>query len=83
MKKVLIFQNKLWDIVAVDKTFPVSPEMVWVDAPDDVTHTTHEFNGVSIVRKTPDPISEPTPAPTKEQLMAQLAALSAQIQALE
>ena len=26
---------------------------------------------------------EPTPAPTKEQLMAQLAALSAQIQALE
>lgn len=32
----------------------------------------------------PDPVViEPTPAPTKEQLMAQLAALSAQIQALE
>ena len=33
----------------------------------------------------PDPIPEPTPAPapTKEQLMAQIAALSAQIQALE
>jgi hypothetical protein len=32
----------------------------------------------------PDPIViEPAPAPTKEQLMAQLAALSAQIQALE
>jgi hypothetical protein len=33
----------------------------------------------------PDPIPEPTPAPapTKEQLMAQLTALSAQIQALE
>jgi len=33
----------------------------------------------------PDPIPQPTlaPAPTKEQLMAQLAALSAQIQALE
>ena len=28
-------------------------------------------------------LSEPTPAPTKEQLMAQLAAMSAQIQALE
>jgi ribosomal protein S10 len=28
-------------------------------------------------------VSEPTPAPTKEQLMTQLAALSAQIQALE
>jgi len=33
----------------------------------------------------PDPIPEPipAPAPTKEQLMAQLTALSAQIQALE
>lgn len=32
----------------------------------------------------PDPVAvEPAPAPTKEQLMAQLAALSAQIQALE
>jgi hypothetical protein len=32
----------------------------------------------------PDPIViEPAPAPTKEQLMAQIAALSAQIQALE
>jgi hypothetical protein len=29
------------------------------------------------------PIPEPAPAPTKEQLMAQLTALSAQIQALE
>lgn len=29
------------------------------------------------------PITAPAPAPTKEQLMAQLAALSAQIQALE
>jgi hypothetical protein len=29
------------------------------------------------------PAPEPAPAPTKEQLMAQLAALSAQIQALE
>jgi hypothetical protein len=33
--------------------------------------------------KPPEPTIEPTPAPTKEQLMAQLAALSAQIQALE
>ena len=32
----------------------------------------------------PDPVAvEPAPAPTKEELMAQLAALSAQIQALE
>ena len=33
--------------------------------------------------KPAEPEITPTPAPTKEQLMAQLAALSAQIQALE
>jgi hypothetical protein len=39
------------------------------------------WNGTIIIKKPPEP--EPAPAPTKEQLMAQLAALSAQIQALE
>jgi len=39
------------------------------------------WNGTEIIKKPPEPT--PAPAPTKEQLMAQLAALSAQIQALE
>lgn len=38
-------------------------------------------DGQFIKPAAPEP--EPAPAPTKEQLMAQLAALSAQIQALE
>jgi hypothetical protein len=33
--------------------------------------------------KPPEPTIEPAPAPTKEELMAQLAALTAKIQALE
>lgn len=41
-----------------------------------------KYNGTTFTE--PDPILEPVViAPTKEQLMAQLAALSAQIQALE
>lgn len=41
-----------------------------------------KYNGTNFTE--PDPIHEPVvTAPTKEQLMAQLAALSAQIQALE
>jgi len=40
-----------------------------------------KYDGSTFIE--PDPISKPSPAPTKEQLMAQLAALSAQIQALE
>ena len=39
------------------------------------------WNGTEIIKKPPEPT--PAPAPTKEQLMAQIAALSAQIQALE
>lgn len=57
MKKVLVFQGRINDIVAVGATFPVSPEMVWIDAPDDVTHTTHEFNGTEIVLKQPTPLA--------------------------
>lgn len=40
-------------------------------------------NGQFVDNRPQPPASESAPAPTKEQLMAQLAALSAQIQALE
>ena len=42
-----------------------------------------KYDGTNFTEPDPLPEPEPTPAPTKEQLMAQLAALSAQIQALE
>ncbi len=45
MKKVLIFENKIHDIVEVGAEFPVAREMKWVDAPDTVDSATHEFNG--------------------------------------
>jgi hypothetical protein len=42
-----------------------------------------DYTNGQFIDNRPVPVVEPTPAPTKEQLMAQLAALSAQIQALE
>jgi hypothetical protein len=52
----------------------------WIACPD--AGPGWKYDGTTFTE--PDPIViEPTPAPTKEQLMAQLAALSAQIQALE
>jgi hypothetical protein len=42
-----------------------------------------KYDGLTFIEPDPIPEPEPAPAPTKEQLMAQLAALSAQIQALE
>jgi hypothetical protein len=52
----------------------------WIACPD--AGPGWKYDGTNFTA--PDPIViEPTPAPTKEQLMAQLAALSAQIQALE
>ena len=41
MKKALIFQDQIYDIVNVGSEFPVSPELQWVDAPDDVSSQTH------------------------------------------
>lgn len=41
------------------------------------------YDGSTFTNPNPPAVVEPAPAPTKEQLMAQLTALSAQIQALE
>ena len=41
------------------------------------------YDGQNFTEPAPPPAPEPAPAPTKEQLLAQLQALQAQIQALE
>lgn len=58
MKKALIFQNQIHDIVAVGSEFPVSPEMQWVDAPDDVSSQTHQVVAGVIALKPPKPLAE-------------------------
>lgn len=64
MKKVLVFQNQLHDVVEAGSEFPVSPEMVWMDLPDGASSATHEFNGTAIVLK------PPVPLPSYRQLRA-------------
>lgn len=52
MKRALISHDgRLCDIVAPGSEFPVHPSMQWVDAPDDVSHDTHEWNGVAVATK--------------------------------
>ena len=55
----------------------------WIALPDGAGIDWDYVNGQFVDNRPKPPASEPPPAPTKEELMAQLAALSAQIQALE
>lgn len=60
MKKALIETStgRLCDIVLPGAEFPVAPGLQWVDAPDDVAHATHEFDGAAVV---PKPAAPPPP----------------------
>lgn len=70
MKKALIHAEtgRLCDIVAPGAEFPVHPAMRWVDAPDDVSHATHHWDGAAIVA------NPPPPAPTADEIAAALEA---------
>jgi hypothetical protein len=62
MKKALIFEGQLVQIEAV--SFPVAPELIWIDVADDVSMDTHIFDFDAVVLK-------PTPtAPTYQELRA-------------
>ena len=70
MKRALIVieTNSLCDIVEAGAEFPVAPGLLWVDAPDNVSHDTHEFNGAVIVEK-------PVVPPSAEQVVSALTAV--------
>jgi hypothetical protein len=55
----------------------------WIACPDDVGIGWSYVNGQFVDNRPNPPEPEPAPAPTKEELMAELAALTAKIQALE
>lgn len=62
MKKALVFEGQIVQIEAV--SFPVAPELIWIDVADDVSMATHTFDGTVVVLK-------PAPsAPTYQQLRA-------------
>ena len=54
----------------------------WIALPDGAGIDWDYINGQFVDNRPKPPASEPTPAPTKEELLAQLQTLQAQIQAL-
>jgi len=54
-----------------------------IEAPEGTSIGWDYINGQFVDNRPKPPAPEPAPAPTKEQLMAELAALTAKIQALE
>ena len=64
-------------------TFEVAPSLFWVDCADDVVADQFWYDPQDkLVKANPIVVQEAPPAPTKEELMAQLQALQAQITAL-
>jgi hypothetical protein len=69
MKKILVHleSSQLCDIVEPGAEFSVASGLQWFDAPDEVAHDTHEFNGTAVVPKPPKPINQ-----VKAEKLAQL-----------
>jgi hypothetical protein len=62
MKKALVFEGQILQIESV--SFPVAPELIWIDVDDDVSVENHMLEGGVVVAK-------PKPAlPTYQQLRA-------------
>lgn len=75
MKKALVLDGVIVEVVADGAEFPVAPAMQWVAAPDDVGVDTHEFDGQAVVVKPPPP---PPPIPSRVTMrQARLALLGA------
>lgn len=62
MKKALVFEGQIVQIEAV--SFPVAPELIWIDVADDVSIDSHVLKGGLVVAK-PMP-----PTPTYQELRA-------------
>ena len=81
MKKILIHlaTGQLCDIVAPGAEFPVATGLQWFDAPDNVLHDTHEFNGVAVVAKPKALLSKVKSDKVRELKTARDAALKAPV----
>ena len=73
--------NVVAEVSADDKIFEVAEPLFWVDCPDDCIAYQYEYvNNQVILIPVPEYVAPPEP--TKAELMAELAALTAKIQAL-
>jgi hypothetical protein len=79
MKYAIIENGVVTNVVVAEADY--AAEQGWIDA--GIAGIGWKYDGTAFTAPDPVPEPEPAPAPTKEQLMAELAALTAKIQALE
>lgn len=79
MRYGIIENGVVVNAVVADAEFATANGLI---ALDDQAGPGWKYDGSTFTEPDPVPIQEATPIPTKEQLMAQLQALQAQIQAL-
>jgi len=77
----VIENDKVINSVVADSEF--AAQQGWILLPEGAGIDWDYINGQFVDNRPVPPAPEPAPAPTKEQLMAELAALTAKIQALE
>lgn len=77
--KALIDGSRVCQVA--ENEFPVAPPLFWVDAPDGIVPDSHTYVDGQFVEPAPVVIETP-PEPTKAQLMAQVQALMAKVEAL-
>lgn len=73
-------ENVVCDIAP--QSFDVAPPLYWVDCDDAIFPYQHKYVDGSFIDYTPEPMPQ-LPKPSKEELIAQIEALTAKIQALE
>lgn len=79
MRYAIIENEKVINVVVADAEF--AAQNGWIDCPEAGPGWKY-INGVFTEPPAPEPVPAPPP-PTKEELLAQLQALTAQINALE
>lgn len=77
----IIENGKVTNTVVAEAEY--AAQQGWVALPETAGIGWDYINGQFVDNRPAPPAPEPAPAPTKEQLLAQLQALQAQIQALE
>lgn len=82
MAKYAIIENgKVINTVISDADYAAAQG--WIACPDEAGIEWDYINGQFVDNRPAPPAPQPKPIPTKEQLMAELATLTAKIQALE
>lgn len=78
MRYAIIENGVVVNVVVADAEFAL--QQGWIECPSGAPGWL--YDGQTFTAAPPPPAPEPAPAPTKEQLLAQLQALQAQINAL-